>query len=440
MPTNAPVRPFAGLLTPETLKARRAAENEAAYADQSFWVKRAAKYGEDLRESMRSIGYGLDEEDAKAAAHAALLQSVMGDAKTLIDAGELTPDEAQGYVMQQSMTALMNAGDYEAAAEIAPQLTEWQKGRLELGKIKSEIDENAADRFKSLASGEKSLGDLRLAGEKLPLEKDKLIAETAANTALAGLRNRTDPNIRAGKGATDPDMEITPTLRIKAEQQLASTMTAFQQLGGLYQLLTDQPGVSAGASEFIAPKLNELAGIGNLFRSQQDAGDLAVSSVVEKEAASKIDAAYERQNPSGLLGRRGSNAQAFVEYKSRTMDLAYALAKARDPGGRLSNADVDNALAILGASGDAKAMRRVLERVGAESYKSIQNLGRASPAIGRLPGMKAVDEEYAKFQELVSAAVKGEQAKPASPGKPARSAAERAAIVERARKRLREGK
>lgn len=99
---------------------------------------------------------------------------------------------------------------------------------------------------------------------------------------------------------------------------------------------------------------------------------------------------------------------------------------------------MENALEILGAAGDATALRRVLERVAKDSWRSLDNLRKVSPGVAGMPGFAVIDDEYKRFTDLAKATASGElgASKPAT----GRSQAEKAAAIERAKKRLSGGK
>lgn len=432
------VRPFAGLTTPRSLEARRRAESQARYANEGFWVQRAAEHGQDLKAEFARLGYGLDDEDIRAQAHEKLLASVMQDAKLAIDAGELSPDEAQGYIMQTAMTALLDAGDYEAANEIAPQLTEWQKGRLELDKIRSEIGKEQSQAYQAQATGTRQLTDARRLAARTPEEVALLQEQQETQRSIQEKNRRIDP-AKPDKAPDARDL-MTPTQRFKLEQQLASTLSTFQQLGGMYELVTKRPGVSSVAAAEIGKRIDQTVGFGQIFKDQLGEAEKKESAGVEQGAEAGITEAFKNSPASegGFLGRRGTLSQEYREFRSRAIDLAYVLAKARDPGGRLSNADVDNALEILGAAGDATALRRVLERVAKDSWRSLDNLRKVSPGVAGMPGFAVIDDEYKRFTDLAKATADGElgASKPAT----GRSQAEKAAAIARAKKRLSGGK
>lgn len=410
------VRPFAGLTTPRSLEARRRAESQARYANEGFWVQRAAEHGQDLKAEFARLGYGLDDEDIRAQAHEKLLVSVMQDAKLAIDAGELSPDEAQGYIMQTAMTALLDAGDYEAANEIAPQLTEWQKGRLALDKIRSEIGKEQSQAYQAQATGTRQLTDARRLAARTPEEVALLQEQQETQRSIQEKNRRIDP-AKPAEGPEDPadfwrTYKPTASAADKFAQQFPNTITAFQKMTGLYQHVLQAPGIGSRSAARIAASLDEAIGIGKLFRSVGDKDDLAANASVEARALTEKLSEKELKQE---LRRRRLNVD-YKDYRSRVMDLAYSLAKAADPGGRLSNADIDNALEIIGSSGDPQAQAVVLRRVMEDTYKRLMNAKSMGPVYAAHPGFATVDEEYKKFLDVVSANAKQPARAPSKPG------------------------
>lgn len=78
------------------------------------------------------------------------------------------------------------------------------------------------------------------------------------------------------------------------------------------------------------------------------------------------------------LTREGTAEAALV--RARFVTLAYTLASAREPGGRLTEGDIQRAMSTLGASnGDPLAIRRIFE---AEEDSTLRDINRRRAALG----------------------------------------------------------
>jgi hypothetical protein len=120
---------------------------------------------------------------------------------------------------------------------------------------------------------------------------------------------------------------------------------------------------------------DELVGAGNTAKnllSLQSEPDRQVSQTVEERNRQKVK---EQAWATARATMPGADADSLNvargRFESLMMDLAYTLAKARDPGGRLSDADVNNAMMILGAAGSPTRMQAVLRDLASNTYGDI---------------------------------------------------------------------
>ena len=172
---DQPLSPFAGLVTPDVLKYARRQQKAAEYADMPFWTRRAASYGSELSEALKDQGIGLDEEDQKALVRERVLIDATKEAREKMAAGELSPDDAQRYLLQSAMQAFVAEGDYESASQIAPQLAAWQKKDMELQKIQSEIGANQTEQYQDVAAGVKNYTEAGKTAALVPGDRKSVV-------------------------------------------------------------------------------------------------------------------------------------------------------------------------------------------------------------------------------------------------------------------------
>ena len=429
---QADMTPFAGLATPEVLKAQRRAKSEAAYADAPFWMKRAASYGTELDEALTSQGIGLNDEDRKALVRQRVLLDATKEARSKLAAGELSPDDAQRHILQTAMEAFVAEGDYESASQLAPQLKAWQAKDMELFKVRSEIGENQASALASTAAAGKDFGATGIAADKAPLDRDLLREKMATERARQwSLLHPTASGAGGGPGKAD----VTPTDQGKFRNLMVGASSALDRFSDVFDVVLRTPAVAGNAAATLAGIQNNVA----------HAAALAEGSSTPIEWAQDEAKRQRLLDAGGKLYEGSANKLniARAQFDSLTMDLAYTLARARDPGGRLSDADVANALRIIGAAGDPQALTQVLSDVAKRTYSDITKWKAAgSWYSGQTDLWDLVDKSYGRFGATVKAYTKPEDEAPAAQGgagKPAPAAgktmtpAERAAIRARAR-------
>lgn len=357
---------FAGILTPEVVQAERQAKSDKQWgAFNDPWVSMAANYGLELRKALNDKGIALSPEDEKAYRNEAILKEASQSVRDDLESGKLAPGDADKELLNRSMGAFVQAGDYEAAAGVAAQLRE-------IGKAEAEIQKLYAARYSSLMSGDKdSIDATRILGRTEP-EIDLLEAQAQKERALAGKADR-EP---AAKGKGDGGLgNLTPSEAGKIMQVARGSLGAQRGMLKIGQLLHANPGIGSEAGKAISKWRSELHGAMNYLGTKEKAEDY------EKAVLPNIEKYGTFRQQAKALKARGIVINA-EEYKAVTMDLAYALAKARDPGGRLSDADVANAMSILGQTGNPAAQMAILARLQEETYTNMQNY-RLDPLVGK---------------------------------------------------------
>jgi hypothetical protein len=119
------------------------------------------------------------------------------------------------------------------------------------------------------------------------------------------------------------------------------------------------------------------------------------------------------------LVKRNINDQKL---QSVTIDLAFAFARTRDPGGRLSNQDVENAIKIVTGSGSPQARLELLDKVAEDMDRGL----RTKVAVARERNYAPADSSWQAYEEAraayqgigASAAAAQPGAAPAASGPP----------------------
>jgi hypothetical protein len=87
----------------------------------------------------------------------------------------------------------------------------------------------------------------------------------------------------------------------------------------------------------------------------------------------------------------------MAEFNSMVIDLAFSLARANDPGGRLSNNDFDFSLMMLGANAEnPEAVKAVLQQVASYVHAKPSNWRRMDKAVAAhfADPLAVIDEEW----------------------------------------------
>lgn len=135
-------------------------------------------------------------------------------------------------------------------------------------------------------------------------------------------------------------------------------------------------------SAIVGP-VGRLAEMFGGVRAQAEAvvGGLAADTPAEREGKRKLQDAID--NPASVklpswLSQDATSEAALT--RARFITIAYTLASVREPGGRLTEGDVQRAMSTLGATnGDAAAIRRIFD---AEETRTLRDINRRRAALG----------------------------------------------------------
>lgn len=404
-----PLNPFDSLrpLTPGGLERQRTADMLALQPNASFWVREAGLSGIRARRRLADRGIAVTPEDQRAIATQEIMAGAQKRLAELVKTGGLDPMDAQEQAIKETMQAFMQAGDFEAAQGLLPGLNQIRTYKDEQNKLRSEAAEN-------LAQGQQALSAAALSDERTAdifTQRPGKMANTAAQTqerlAHARYWDRMPQAKAPGKGDGEG-----PTMSEKAQSDgmevLRSTFTVYDTMHDLLQLVTQTPGVMSGAAGVQAGIQNRLAGLDAYFKSKGSniGGFESLSTNPDDARASdgkspKLIAAQKRQQVYKVADRLNVDRTLF---ESMVINAAYSIARANDPGGRLSNNDFDYALQMLGAVDDpvaAKAAFANLARQTKDKYTAwVRSIGKKNAETYFADQIADANASYEAFEAL----------------------------------------
>lgn len=382
--------PFAAIFqTPEMLDARRRYEFAEQSKGQDFWVKAAGMQGLDLRRDLLAKGIGLGPEDRRALQTQEIMGRAQRNLAEMIKNGDLDPLDAQEEVIRRAMGDFMTMGDYQSAQGLLPGLNQIRDYKLNLEKLRSEGVENRASAFKSTAEGQRALA-------VTPSEIQKNQSESLENVAQAGqaeaygrqadagayrnraqgdLYNRTDPNLRAS-GSKDGGA-VTPQEAARVRQQGSGALNLFDRMADLSTFYQKAPIVASKTAAGENIGFQYLQGFWNsLKRSGGSVGGFeGLSDSAADGAGGQSPKAIVRQHSDEIVATaKKLGFRDITQFESLVIDAAYALARANDPGGRLSNNDFTFALQSLGAVQDQQSALKAFRALAKRGYDNFKNL------------------------------------------------------------------
>lgn len=352
-----PYNPFGALTTPQTRYEEREA-NMKAWDSQGFWVGQAARAGSKLRYQLNKAGIAMGVDDEIAMKNEAALTGIQEDLAKEVEAGNMTTEEAQRAAVEQTIKALMANGDY--------------KGVYEMKMVLDEMDAKEQQR-------------------------QLLRSQVAANEAKAAKDAKEKEEGEAGI------YDITKNAKDRIAGRYAGSIGAIGRMGQIVNIISTNPAAMSDAAGAIQTLREKVVGAANTAKYY-----LGIMEDEDKKESVAIENAYKEEVLANATKVKNRNPHMNVDVamlRSLTMDLAYQLAKARDPGGRLSDADVKNAMEIIGASGDPVAMKATLMRLVDNTYNDIKILESTLPWAGKsaenADARQALETSYADYKKLL---------------------------------------
>jgi hypothetical protein len=402
--------PFSALIpTPDNLSLRREMEFAEQSKGQSFWAQEAGRSGIKARADAMRQGVAMGPEDARAISAQNIMAGAQKRLAELVRSGTVDPLDAQEIAINEAMSGFMAAGDYESARSLLPGLNQIRMYRDEQAKLHAETRAQNASAYQSNMGGAKSATEAAAVATKLPYETDKLAAETVANQgsaaerfANARLRDRTDPNIRSGGSGGDRDSDLSLKAKADHQEAIAGTLTLMDTMSDLLDIVEQSPAsLSAGASGHnVAAQY--LSGISNYFQQKGGSfGGFSGLSTDPKDGAEGVSpAAIAAKNRTKVNALAQTLAVDRTLLESVIIDAAYALARANDPGGRLSNNDFDQAIKMLGAVQDPASARAAFLNNARRAYDKHQN---RMKSIGSATAKRFFEEPMAEVDKTYEA-------------------------------------
>lgn len=393
--------PFGALInTPEVLDLRRRAEFAQQTTGMDFWAQEAGRAGLNLRRGLLEQGLAISPEDERSLQTQHIMKASQQRLAALVQSGEVTPMDAQEKVITETMAAFMKAGDYQAAQSLLPGLNQIRTYRLEQEKLRTESVENLATAGKETAAASLSNTQSVVAAARAP-------GQIAADTALANQRNadarlkdRTDPNIRAGgKGGAGPVMGLTNKDQEEIRANQAGVLNLFARMDDLSTIMNEAPQAASAVGGVVNTAGQYLKGVHTFLvgKGAVTSGDL--SGLTEAQKA--IVARNNFDNRTAMARQAASLGMNVTRYQSLVVETAYALARVNDPGGRLSNNDFDYAMKQLGAVQDPASAKAAFAAIASRAYQNVKNrmkvYNEATIDEYFRPGLNEIEEAYADF-------------------------------------------
>lgn len=346
--------PFGALVTPEVLSAQRRAQFDQEYQGQNPWVKLAAEAGFNMREQDRARGIGLTAEDQKARRNQEIMKASQAKYEGAISSGS-TADEAQAQVLEEAIREFAKNGEWEQALSMTQPLNALKEQALERRKLKAEA-ENLESKPEAKAL------DQELAQIKAQQQYDTKMQQLAIM----------QQNAQTAQDRLGLTMQIAQMQMDMAQAKLdAKAAEGPKETAAQWKARRETNNAVASAAE----AANLMADLRTLVK-QNPGGLTATGDFATKMAAygTSAKAALQRDgwNPDRLKDATQDGPQTASEWvklnvsnvkqKALVTQLAYAFARSNDPGGRLSNQDLELALTVVSGGGDPKGRLDVLDQ------------------------------------------------------------------------------
>lgn len=359
--------PFEALLTPETLRARREVELAGVNkAQPNFWVQQANRAGADMRQTLRERGIGLAPRDKQAAYNQGIMENASQAAASMVEDG-MDPDEARALVMENAGAEFMKNGNFAEADQVLKQASAMRSAKLERNKLKADIAYTEGAKtslgFANAAAAETN-AQARVDAAQAALGRagstqERVDAQNELDMATADLRRRTDPNLRGSGGSGGS----TPTRQGKLKDAMIGWLGFSEKAEQLASVLERAQRTGTWVAGKVTPVIQELGGLLGATPATS-AQIMAGQGDTSKDAYNRVAADIMR-----TADRLGVNRPL---YNSIIIDLAYAHARANEPGGRISNNDFTFALQAMGAGGDAEATLATVRKTLGDAWRNVE--------------------------------------------------------------------
>lgn len=360
------------------------AEARAALTPDKFFVNMAAESGTTLRKRLLRQGIAMSPEDRMALRQQAVFNDMSREQGELVRAGA-DPMVAQELAINSAIASFLENGDWESAQSLLPGLSALQKQREELRKI-------SAAGYKDEAAGDKAVVETEIARlvearnrAKEPKVIEKLDAEIERLRAQAGYYGRMP---RAGSDSTPAagmeGGELAAKLwgKAKAEEHQAMMGGAFALYRSMEELsrFYDNPQLAAAATTLGKGQsiLGQYMSGALQYVKSYTPSNYMIDRTKEQTNVGELIAGFRSDPATAAQARRlfpdaPSLQAAVTQYESLVINAAYAMARAADPGGRLSDNDFQFALQQLGAVQDPESAKLAFAAIANRGYNKIRD-------------------------------------------------------------------
>jgi hypothetical protein len=190
--------------------------------------------------------------------------------------------------------------------------------------------------------------------------------------------------------------DIPPARQAELTQGFAATLGVFDSLHELSLHMEQLPAVASTGGAVYNSAAQYVSGAFNFLSQRGTVQSGVMETLTDEQKAIAKTGTAQRATAARSMGMKNVTA-----YNSAVIDTAYAMARAMDPGGRLSNNDFAFALQALGAVQDAASAKKAFAAIAQRAYMRHQNTvkGEGTDAMQKLFGeqMAAIEEDYAQF-------------------------------------------
>lgn len=402
--------PFASLITPEVLEAQREAEFAAKYQQADPWVRGAAEAGFKIGQVNRQRGIGLTEDDVKAARNQQIMSQSQAKYAEAMATGTMDADEAQAVALEDAIKGFSQNGNWEQALALTQPLAQLKSQALERRKLKAEAinieskpDAKEVDQAIAAAKAQQQydakIQQLELAAMRAQTAADRAEAQNALNAVQA--------QFLLFKMQQEQDNPKTPKENAQQYKERVKMNTAVRSAAETADLMADlreSIASNPGAATLSGDLLTKVMKYGEATKAMVAGG--GYDPKLTKDGTKVGE--WLRQN----VDNESQHAQVIA--------LAYSFARTQDPGGRLSNQDLEQAARVVSGEGSPASRIALLDnaftRVARSAKGQIETGSDNTLALG--PKTKAaVEASFARYKALVES-TKPQAAPSAAPGTP----------------------
>jgi polyhydroxyalkanoate synthesis regulator phasin len=382
--------PFLSLVTPDVLEAQRAAELQAQYGKAPISTQMAAQGGATIRQGFRNAGYGLTNEDIKAKRTQEIMEKAQTSYTDLVKDGKMSADEAQAKTLEDAIKGFSAVGNWEAAISLTQPLNELKKQSLERRKLKAEavfqeerpdIESGKVDAAlqRAEASGRTAEASmLRAMVAQQGLQSQEVLRMAQAMLAQARAADLLMGDDEGGDKKGGKKSVYEQKQRDAVDDTVLGAATAAHLMSTIKEVGIADPGAMTKAG----PLSTTIATVAESTKAFMQGQGYSITRTREGNDVSD-------------LVKRNINDQKL---QSVTIDLAFAFARTRDPGGRLSNQDVENAIKIVAGTGSPQARLAVLD----QSAKNMDRLVREKVKSAKERGYDPTDSAWQTYEEAIA--------------------------------------